>query len=128
MNMENSGVTITRERTDVIQGQRLRMLGDHLLIRPLETHTSKTLHVVRDPGKTHRGTVVEAGPGCYPWRYNGNRSKRWPSKAFRPTSVKAGDIVHFGGLENGGYQFPKVLYKGETHFIAREEDVTGIEG
>jgi co-chaperonin GroES (HSP10) len=127
MRLENSGVTITRERTDVIEGKELRMLGDYILVRPLETFTSQTLHVVHDPSKTHRGVVVAVGKGCYPWKYNSDRSKRWPSKAFRRTQVWVGDIVHLGGLENGGYKFPQVLFKNETHFICREEDVTGVE-
>jgi co-chaperonin GroES (HSP10) len=123
-----TGVTVTRERTDVIfEGETLRPLRDHIIVKPLETFTSQTLHVVRNPGQTHRGVIVAAGPGCFPWKYNGDRSKRWPSKVFKPTQVRVGDVVQFGGLENGGYKFPQVLYKGETHFIAREEDVTGIE-
>jgi co-chaperonin GroES (HSP10) len=125
---ESSGVRIERKSTDVIpQGQTLRPLRDHLIVKRLDWEPSKTIQVAGDTRKTLRGVVVAAGPGCYPWRYNSDRSKRKPSAAFRKTETKVGDIVQLGGLEAHGYGFPEILIDNELHIICREEDVCGIE-
>ncbi len=124
--MQASGVRLERNKTDVIAaGETLRPLRDQIIVKPLNWQPSKILAVVSH-AKPLRGIVTAVGPGCYPWRYNADRSKRWASKAFRPTQVKVGDTVELGGLEIGGYSFPQVVIGGETHIICREEDVTGI--
>lgn len=123
--LENSGVEITRKSLDMVQGN-LRLLGDRLLIKELPVPLGVTIHAMWR-GKPVRGLVVASGPGEYPKRYNPDRSKTWPSKAFLATQVKVGDIVHLGGLEIGGYSFPHFLLNGEDHLIVSEKDVTGIE-
>lgn len=123
--MENSGVRIER-KADFVSGQALRPLRDHLVVKPLAWEPSKVIHVAGDTRKPLRGTVVAAGPGCYPWRYNADRSKRWPSRAFRKTVCKPGDVVELGGLEVNGWDFPTVVMNCETYVICREEDVVGI--
>lgn len=125
---ESSGVRIERKGTDVIPaGQTLRPLRDQLIVKRLDWTPSKIIQVAGDTRKTLRGVVVAAGPGCYPWRYNADRSKRWQSRALRKTEVKVGDIVQLGGLEANGYGFPEVIIDNELHIICREEDVCGVE-
>jgi hypothetical protein len=40
--------------------------------------------------------------------------------------VKVGDVVELGGLDIGGYRFPRCMLNGEEVLIASEKDVTGI--
>lgn len=123
----SEGVVIDRECTDVLPpGTRLRPLRDQIVVKPLAWEPSKTIQIAGDTRKPLRGIVVAAGPGCFPKRYNRDRSKTWDSKAFRPTQVKVGDVVELGGLEIGGYRFQQVVMDNEMHVICREEDVTGI--
>lgn len=123
----SEGVRIERTFADPLpQGTRLRPLRDHILIKPLEWQPTKIIHIAGDKRRPLRGTVVAVGPGCHPWRYNADRSKRWPSRAFRRTEVKVGDTVELGGLEIDGYSFPQVLIGNELHIICREEDVAAV--
>lgn len=125
--MENTGVSLGRKTTDLVPaGHTLRPLRDHLVVKPLEWEPSKTIQIAGNTRRTLRGTIVAAGPGCYPTRYNSDRSKSWASKAFRRTEVKPGDTVELGGLEIDGYDFPTVLIDNALHVICREEDVTGV--
>jgi co-chaperonin GroES (HSP10) len=121
-----SGVRLDRQSTDIIPQGSLRPLRDHIIVKPLDWTPSKIIQVIDQTNKPLRGVVKAVGPGCYPWRYNAGRSKRWPSQVFRKTEVKVGDTVELGGLENQGYSFPQVLIGTELHLICREEDVVGI--
>ena len=123
--MRSSGVKLERRATDVITG-KVRPLRDHILVKAEDWKPSKTIQIAGNHRKALRGTVVAVGPGCYPKRYNANRSKMWDSRAFRATEVKVGDTVELGGLEIGGYSFPELIIDNELHVMAREEDVTGI--
>lgn len=122
--MEQSGVRLTRQTLDFVS--TLRPLRDWLVIRPEEHKPKTSLAVVERQRETVRGTVVAAGPGTYPWKYNADRSKRWESKVFVATQVKPGDTVELGGWEIDGYAFPKVMMNGELHFMCKEQDVCGI--
>ena len=123
----SEGVVIDRTCTDILPpGTKLRPLRDQIIVKPLAWEPSKTIQIAGDTRKPLRGTVVAVGPGCYPKRYNRDRSKTWDSKAFRRTEVKVGDMVELGGLELGGYRFQQVVMDNELHVICREEDVTGV--
>ncbi len=123
----STGVTLDRERSDVLeQGEFLRPLRDHIIVRPLEWRPSSIIAVAGTTHRPLRGVVVAAGPGCYPWKYSKDRSRKWESLQFRPMQCRVGDTVELGGLEIGGYQFPQILIESVVHIICREEDVTGI--
>ena len=113
------------KRVDWIEGS-LRMLGDRILVKPLELQLSNVV-IAFHRGKTVRGEVVAVGPGEYPNKYNAERSKVWKSKVFRPTEVRVGDSVELGGLDIGGYAFPRIVLNGVEHLIASEKDVCGYE-
>ena len=119
--IQKSGVELTRKSLDILSGN-IRPLGDRIVVRPLPLKLSETIHA-HWMGKAIRGEVIAVGPGEFPNRYNGDRSKVWKSKAFRKTEVKVGDIVELGGMELGGYQFPRYLLNGEEVIIASEKDV-----
>ncbi len=121
----SEGVRLTRITTDVISG-KIRPLRDQIHVRCLKPQDSRTLYVAGSVRQTIRGVVVAVGPGCYPKRYNAERSRSWESKALRRTEVKVGDVLRFEG-----YDYPSFLWHdGEQYhecFLAREEDVAGIE-
>lgn len=104
----------------------VRPLRDGILVKVTAWTPSKILEVEYH-GKPLRGVVVRTGPGCYPKRYNRDRSRTWDSKAFRRCEVKVGDTVELGGLELRGYDFTQVLIGNELHVLCREEDVVGIK-
>lgn len=104
-------------------GTKLRPLRDQIIVRALKWEPSAIIEVVDQTRKTLRGVVVAVGPGCYPKRYNKDRSKMWDSRAFRPTEVKVGDVVELGGLEINGYLFQTLVIGTELHVLCREEDV-----
>jgi co-chaperonin GroES (HSP10) len=123
----SEGIRLDRKTTEVLgAGERLRMLRDHLLVEVLPWTPSSTIEVIDDTRKPLRGIVVAKGPGCYPKRYNKDRSKTWDSKAFRPTDVNLGDQVELGGLEIDGYAFQRLMVNGKDCVLCREEDVAGI--
>lgn len=124
--MEQSGVRLESKRNEIIAAtETLRPLRDQIVVRPLPWEPSRTIQIAGDTHRTRRrGTVVATGPGCYPWRYNSDRSKRWSSKAFRKTEVKVGDTVELAGpSQDSDWMFPTVLIGNELHVICREEDV-----
>lgn len=126
-NLTSSGVRLDRERSDVLaEGEYLRPLRDHLIVRPLEWKPSTIIEVAGTTHRPLRGVVVSAGPGCYPWKYSKDRRRKWESLQFRPMQCRVGDTVELGGLEIGGYMFPQILIDSVVHVICREEDVTGI--
>lgn len=124
--MEQSGVRLESTGYQVIETAGFRPLHDYLLIRPLPWKPSRTIQIAGNTRRTLRGTVIKAGPGLYPKRYNRSRTKCWESPAFRPTEVKEGQTVELGGLHIDGYEWPKVLYQGELCIVARDEDICAI--
>ena len=125
--LETSGVRLDPKRYEVLQSdEHLRPLRDQIIVKPLAWEPSRVIEIAGNKRKTLRGVVVAAGPGCYPKKYNKDRSKSWDSTSFRPIQVKVGDVVELGGLEIDGYSFPQVMIGNELHVMAREEDVAGI--
>ena len=126
--LSSSGVRVGERRTPDLISERetIRPLRDYIILKPLEWKPSKVIEIAGDTRKPLRGIVMAVGPGCYPKRYNKDRSKTWDSKAFRKCEVKEGDTVELGGLEIRGYDFPSVLIGTEMHLICREEDVAII--
>jgi hypothetical protein len=112
--------------------ERLRPLRDQLILEVLPLKLSATIEAAFQ-GDTVRGKVIAAGPGTWPNRhYRGTRDgKPWrtikPSAQFRPTEVKVGDVVQLGGMELGGYLWPKVFIDGKECAICTEKDVAVIE-
>lgn len=114
--------------TEVVNGS-LRMLGDRLLVKPLDWDASQVVIAIRR-GRPVRGKVLAVGPGIHPVSKrtnlpNGKRRIDF-SKRFRPTEVKAGDIVELGGLnvfDGQGYAFPEVVVNGQHCIICTERDV-----
>lgn len=116
--------TILADRVD-----QVRMLGDRILLKPLEWQPSKILEVVRY-GRTLRGIVMAIGPGHNPIKYRNGRAKMDYSRRFRATEVRVGDVVELGGLniyDGQGYQFPEVLVGNERMLIVTERDVALID-
>lgn len=128
-----SGVRLTDKTVNFIPpGRKIRPLRDQLIIKPLPLALGEQLHADWS-GEVVCGRVVAAGPGCYPNLHARGFKDGKPyhtvreSRQFRPTEVKIGDLVHLGGLELGGYLFPKVWFDGDWCVICREQDVAVIE-
>lgn len=114
--------------TEIINGS-LRLLGDRLLIKPMDWDTNTKVIAIRH-GRPVRGEVIAVGPGAHPKKYKagpkGPKSLMDYSKHFRPTEVKPGDIVELGGLnifDGQGYAFPEVMVGTERHIVVQEADV-----
>jgi co-chaperonin GroES (HSP10) len=121
-----SGVRLERFSPDSLpETVTIRPLRDYIIVKPIEWRPSATIDVIHK-NKPLRGTITAVGPGCYPKRYNKDRTKTWDSQAFRRTEVKVGDTVELGGLEIGGYLFPEIMIGNTVHVIAREEDVCAV--
>jgi co-chaperonin GroES (HSP10) len=108
----------------------VRMMGDRILLRPLDWNPSKVIHVERR-GRPLRGEVMAVGKGHNPMKYKHVHGKKLMnySRHFRPTEVKPGDIVELGGLnqfDGKGYQFPEVVVGSETMLIISERDVAAV--
>lgn len=116
----------------VAPGRRIRPLRDQIIVKPLPLQLGQRLRADWS-GEVVRGRVVAAGPGCYKniHRRGIKDGKPWrtvhPSQFFTPNAVKVGDIVQLGGMELGGYLWPKVWAAGDWCVICREEDVCFIE-
>lgn len=117
--------------TEIIKGT-LRMIGDRVLLKPLEWDASKIIIAIRH-GRAVRGEVIAVGPGDNPKKYKagpkGARSLMDYSKRFQRTELKPGDIVELGGLnifDGKGYMFPEVLIGTERHIIVQEADVAVV--
>ncbi len=111
---------------------QVRLLGDRILLRPLNWRPSTLIEVVRH-GRPVRGEVMAIGPGHHPLKYKpgpkGPRQFMDYSKRFRPTEVKPGDIIELGGLnvfDGKGYDFPQVVVGTETMLIVTERDVAMV--
>jgi co-chaperonin GroES (HSP10) len=114
----------------------IRPLRDQIIVKPLPLKWSDTVDAEYS-GEVTRGTVIAVGPGCYPNIHErGTKPGKdgrpvpyhtiTPSRVFRPTEVRVGDIVELGGLEIGGYLFPKVWADGAWCIICREQDVAAL--
>lgn len=119
------------DRCEIVTGT-LRMLGDRLLIKPLDWRPSHVLDVVTNR-RPFSGRVVAAGPGKYPKRRTPTNDPKVTRLTLRnryqPTEVRVGDVVELGGLnvfDGQGYQFPEVTLNGERHLIISEQDVCGV--
>lgn len=113
---------------EIVNGS-LRMMGDRILLKPMDWDASKTIIAIRH-GRPVRGEVIAVGPGHHPIKYKpgdgGKRALMDYSKRFRPTEVQPGDIVELGGLnayDGNGYAFTEVLFNGVLHLICQERDV-----
>ncbi len=111
---------------------QVRLLGDRILLRPLDWEPSKIISVIRS-GRPLRGEVMAIGPGHYPMKYRKGPKGPKPfmdySRHFRPTEVKVGDIVELGGLnqfDGKGYQFPEFIVGNETMLVITERDVAAV--
>ena len=110
----------------------VRMLGDRILLKPLDWEPSKILTVVRK-GRPLRGVVMAVGPGHHPMKYkphpDGKRRIVEYRKRFQATEVKVGDTVELGGLnifDGQGYEFPQIVVGNETMLVITERDVAGV--
>lgn len=125
------GLSMRPDTLNFIPAQaKLRPLRDQMIVEPLDVVYSKYL-IVKSDTKPLRGIVKAIGPGTFPKLYNHpdkqKRSKMWDSTQFRPTEVKVGDVIHLGGLENGGYSFESFYWGDTVHIHCTEKDVAGIE-
>jgi len=116
---------------EVINGT-LRMLGDRILLKPLEWDASQVIHAIRH-GRPVRGEVIAIGPGIHPvskrTKLADGRQRIDFAKRFQATEVKPGDVVELGGLnifDGRGYDFPEVIVDGVKHLIVTERDVAGV--
>ena len=73
--------------SEIVNGS-LRMMGDRILVKPLDWKPSEIIEVVRH-GRPLRGEVVAVGPGHNPIKYKNNalgkRAKMDYAKRFQPT-------------------------------------------
>jgi hypothetical protein len=125
------GVGLTNDTLTIVPADvKLRCLRDQMIVQPLDVIHSRYL-IVQSKVKPMRGIVKVIGPGHYPHRYDHQdkhkRTKMFAGTRFRPTEVKVGDIIHLGGLENGGYAFETFIWGDRLHLHCREADVCGIE-
>lgn len=128
-----SGVRLKDQALNfVAPGRRIRPLRDQIIVKPLALSLSERIEADWS-GETVTGRVIAIGPGCFPRLHaRGIKDgKPWrtvrESKHFRPTEVKVGDVVHLGGMEIGGYLWPKVWADGAWCVICREQDVAVLE-
>lgn len=117
-----------RVKAELVNGS-LRMLGDRVLLRPLDPDWKSSLIVIRH-GRAVRGEVLAIGPGLHPVskrvKESPTRQRIEFSRHFRPTQVRVGEIVELGGLnifDGKGYQFPEVIVNGVNCIIVTERDV-----
>lgn len=127
--MGKSGVRLGCRAVNFVAPEaRLRPLRDQLIVKPLPLALSDRLRADWH-GEVVRGRVIAAGPGCYPNIHSRGFKDGKPyhtireSKVFRATEVRVGDVVELGGMELGGYLWPKVWCDGDWCVICREEDV-----
>lgn len=120
--------------TEIVNGS-LRMMGDRILLKPLDWKGSDVIVAIRH-GRPVRGEVVAIGPGKWVKRYvSGKRDgkdfrKSYETKVFLKTELKPGDIVNLGGLatfDGAGYIFQEVVVGTETMLMCQEADVAVVE-
>ena len=117
---------------------KLRPLRDVIIVEPLDGNLSAIIEVIHEC-KPVRGVVKAVGPGHYPLVYLDKHGDKLPDHRrkdrkqvahgthFVPTTVKVGDVVALGGLEQNGYSFDTFYHGDRLHLICREADVCGIE-
>lgn len=121
------GIRLESQRHEIIHPEeQVWPLHDYLLLKSLPWEPSRTIQIAGNTRRTLRAEVVATGPGCYPLRYNRDRTKYWHSQAFRKTAVKKGDIVELGGLQLDGYTFFKLTIGHEEFMICRDEDICAV--
>ncbi len=128
-----TGVRLSDKTVNFVPaGRRVRPLRDQIIIKPVPLALSERLQADWR-GETVCGCIVAVGPGCFPNIHRRGFKDGKPyhtvhqSRVFRPTEVKIGDLVHLGGLEIGGYLFPKVWFAGDWCVMCREQDVAVIQ-
>lgn len=125
--MSEEGIRLETQRTEIVGAEeQIRPLRDFLLLRPLPWEPSRTIQIAGNTRRTLCGEVIAKGPGCYPLRYNRERSECWHSPAFRPTACEIGDIVELGGLHLDGYSFFRIQIGNDPYLLCRDEDVCAI--
>jgi hypothetical protein len=131
--MTARGVRLSDKAVNFVPpGRRVRPLRDQIIIKPLAFNLSTAIDA-EWAGEVIGGRVVAVGPGCYPNIHARGFKDGKPyhtireSKHFRPTELKVGDIVHLGGMELGGYLWPKVWFEGDWCVLCREQDVAVLE-
>ncbi len=130
MKIQESGVTLDRKRLEFIPADAtIKPIGDRMFVKPLPALTSSVLSVVHE-SKALRGVVLAVGPGYREKkRYRNSRGEvRAVGETGRitPTQVKVGDVVELGGLEIGGYNFPRVIVGHDECIICQEKDVAFV--
>ncbi len=127
-----------KTRTYVPATAKLRPLRDVMIVEPLDGNLSAIIHVINEC-KPVRGIVRAIGPGVYPFVYLDSNGDRLPdhrrsgrkkltnSPTFVPTTVKVGDTVNLGGLEQNGYSFDTFYHGEKLMLMCREADVAGVE-
>jgi hypothetical protein len=138
--LDSPGIRIGNELNAFIPADApIRCLRDQMIVEPLDWRPSKIIIVAGYQGKPLRGIVRVIGPGCYLIEYQDSMTGRWgfdipkgrrkamrSSNIFRPCDVKVGDLVEFGGLENGGFLHPTIMWGNKEYVLCREEDVAMI--
>ena len=130
---EDRGVRFSDKTINfVAKTERIRPLRDQIIVKPLPLRLSDTIKA-EWKGEVVYGEVIATGPGCFPNIHNRGNKDGKPyrtvrqSLQFRPTEVKIGDKVHLGGIDIGGYLFPRVWTDGDWCVIATEKDVCAVE-
>lgn len=113
-------------------GETLRPLRDQIIVKVLPLALSDSL-IADWKGNAVRGEIVAVGPGEHSnvhrrgkkdgRDYHTVSKSRW----FKPTEVRVGQVVHLGGMELGGYLFPRIYIEGDECVIASEKDVAAVE-
>lgn len=93
----------------------LRLLRDHVLIKPFKRNDSEIIIVINSK-RMVRGEVISVGSGRY------ERPDRDMQK--RPLDVKVGDIVNIGETP---LKFPVYEENNEKYWVIQESDIAFIE-
>lgn len=124
-----NGVQFERQTTTLIaQEEKIRPLGDRIIVKPLDWEASKIVIAIRE-GRPVRGRVLAVGPGAHRKKYSKDRSS-YQLGEFIPMTVKVGDIVNWGGLnvfDGRGYSFDEIIWGTERCLVITEKDVAFIE-
>ncbi len=120
----------------------IRPMRNQIFAEPLPWTPSSIIHVVTDK-KPMRAKIVAIGPGTWIKQYFSKKTGIWAppwapparpdriksrdSKTFKKCDAKVGDVIDLGGLEIGGYLFPRITWGNKEVLICTEDDVVGIE-
>ena len=117
----------------ILPTEKVRPLRNRLICEVLPVKLGELIEADFQ-GDAVRGRVIASGPDTYPriHRRGTRDGKPWravtDARYFRPNEVKVGDIISCGGMEWGGYLWPRLLVDGKDCFICTEDDVAVIEG